>query len=86
MKLIHQAASEAAASRSPALAQTLVAAVTDVADLAAALPPKARAREMQVCFAQSQCSSLIATRHRRVLEPPQPARSAWLTEQDYVLA
>lgn len=47
-RLLHQAARDAAASNSPALAQTLVAAVTDVADLAASLPPKARAKQLQV--------------------------------------
>jgi len=48
VQLLHQAARDAAASHSPALAQTLIAAVTDVADLAANLPPKAHAKQMQV--------------------------------------
>ena len=48
VQLLHQAAGDAAASHSPALAQTLIAAVTDIADLAANLPPKAQAKQMQV--------------------------------------
>ena len=47
VQLMHQAARDATSSRSPALAQTLIAAVTDVADLAASLPPQMRAKEMQ---------------------------------------
>ena len=47
VQLMHQAARDATSSRSPALAQTLIAAVTDVADLAASLPPQTRAKEMQ---------------------------------------
>ena len=49
VQLLHQAAGDAAASHSPALAQTLIAAVTDIADLAANLPPKVQAKQMQVC-------------------------------------
>lgn len=48
MQLVHQAARDAAASHSPALAQSLIAAVTQVAELAASLPPQAHAKQMQV--------------------------------------
>ena len=47
VELMHQAARDATSSCSPALAQTLIAAVTDVADLAASVPPQTRAKEMQ---------------------------------------
>lgn len=39
---------EAVRSGSPAVAQSLAAAVQDVAELAGALPPSVRARELQV--------------------------------------
>ena len=48
VQLVHQAARDAAASHSPALAQSLIAAVTQVAELAASLPPQAHAKQMQV--------------------------------------
>ena len=62
VQLVHQAAADAAASHSPALAQTLVAAMTDVADLAANLPPKARAKQMQVGCAASPTAFHQATK------------------------
>ena len=46
--LIHSTAAEAARCGSPALAQALVAAIADVAELAGTLPPAVRARELQV--------------------------------------
>jgi hypothetical protein len=48
VQLVHQAVQDAAASHSPALAQSLIAAVTQVAELVASLPPQAHAKQMQV--------------------------------------
>ncbi|KAK9905917.1 hypothetical protein WJX75_008898 [Coccomyxa subellipsoidea] len=46
--LMREALEEAVRSGSPAVAQSLAAAVQDVAELAGALPPSVRARELQV--------------------------------------
>ncbi len=48
MELMRGALDEATRSGSPAVAQTLVGAVQDVAELAGGLPPSTRGRELQV--------------------------------------
>ena len=55
--LVADALVEAACCGSPALAQTLAAAVRDAAELAGALPPATRAHDLQVCSRQlrSEC-------------------------------
>jgi len=47
-ELVAGALTEAASCGSPALAQTLAAAVRDAAELAGALPPAVRAHDLQV--------------------------------------
>lgn len=44
---MHRALEEAARSGSPAVAQSLVGAVQDIAELAGGLPPSMRSRELQ---------------------------------------
>ena len=49
LALMREALSTAARGGSPALAQSLVGAVADIAELAGALPPALRPKTLQVC-------------------------------------
>lgn len=76
MAVMRGALEEAVCSGSPAVAQSLAAAVQDVAELAGALLPSVRARELQVLPPvpplPAACS---ATCNPRLLPPRQPCIS-----------
>lgn len=61
LALVRAALAEAARSGSPALAQSLCAAVVDIADLAGALPPALRPKTLQ--------APTLSSRHARPSMP-----------------